>query len=413
MTRLFEISQRSGFLNKTCFTSLVSLMAFLLSFGSFAQAELTCENIFATEAHQTQVRLAGAQNRWASPIAGPLEMSRGRNLYVEMVAGESAEAPFYLFLPGSNRSLFLNESPLAQSLVMTGAGVGAMNFSTQPHSIASLKPGVQPAFYSTDMKLKDFADEVEFAIASLRSRGYKNIIPISLSYSGAVSPLLKAHDLIIETSPMTSLAAARPDLGEVLEFQKITNFWSPIFGAALNRSVLDKGYRDNWSKQADQMIQQFNLPADRRSDFIEGYLRMSRAAETADWNSFDLAKTSAGLRDQRSPKPAMPSAGSRRVFILGGKESPSLMKDQLKTFLALAKADPRTSLIVIEPAGHVVPADQPQLYSWAVEQAVVTPNGPGPFFFMVQVDKEGKASVHLRKGEDAIASLKQSIEDLP
>ena len=330
--------------------SMLAISTILLVSGltsATANAELSCEAISNREATATEQKLISAKLRLANATSGPIEISAGRNVFIQVVAPETPETPFYLFLPGPNRSLFVSEAQ-TQNLVLTGAGVGAMNFSTQPHSISSLGKGVRPAFYSHEMKLADFAQEVEVTIANLKKLGYKNVIPVSLSYSGVLSPMLAVHDLIIETSPMTSMAAARPDLEKPLELQRMTSFWNPFFAPSINRALLDKTYRDNRAGQADTMIGQFQLPADRRQDFIEGYTSMSRAAEGSKWDNFDLSLTKAksGADSRAADSKAMPSAGSRRVFIVGGKESPVLLKNQLQTFLELAALDPRPMLVV-------------------------------------------------------------------
>lgn len=229
--------------------SMLAISTILLVSGltsATANAELSFEAISNSEATATEQKLISAKLRLANATSGPIEISAGRNVFIRVVAPETPETPFYLFLPGPNRSLFVSEAQ-TQNLVLTGAGVGAMNFSTQPHSISSLGKGVRPAFYSHEMKLADFAQEVEVTIANLKKLGYKNVIPVSLSYSGVLSPMLAVHDLIIETSPITSMAAARPDLQKALELQRMTNFWNPFFAPSINRALLDKAYRDNWA----------------------------------------------------------------------------------------------------------------------------------------------------------------------
>ena len=138
-------------------------------FGGAAHAELSCENYFEVDTMRIQFRAESARLRIAGATAEAIELSPGRNVFVQVVKPESADMPFYLFLPGSNRSLFLNESH-ADRFIANGFGMGSMNFSTQPHSISSLKRGVRPAFLNREMKLADFAQEVESTIASLKAR---------------------------------------------------------------------------------------------------------------------------------------------------------------------------------------------------------------------------------------------------
>ncbi len=169
------------------------------------------------------------------------------------------------------------------------------------------------------------------------------------------------------------------------------------------------------------MIGQFQLPADRRQDFIEGYTSMSRAAEGSKWDNFDLSLTEAksGAGSRAADSKAMPSAGSRRVFIVGGKESPVLLKNQLQTFLELAAVDPRTMLVVIDAAEHVVPSDQPMAYHWELQKAVEARGlTGGPFIYVVTGDSNQHAgtakgaSADLIKGSDAIRAVQLMLEKL-
>ncbi len=383
---------------------LFSLMVICGWSVSAAAQSNACTNLFSTE-NQEMSQQERYLKRVAAADAGTIDLGKGQTLYIEVLKPENFEAPFYIFMPGSNRSFFLRENRMSE-LARDGSGILVMNFSTQPNSISQLPSGEMPSFLKTQPTLRSLALEAEAVVTRMKAEGYKNIIPVSLSYSGALSPELNPHALIIETAPMTSMAAARPDLANALQMARVANLWNPFFAPAWNRAVLDKAYRETWSKQADTMIEQFKLPASRRADFIEGYVSMSRAAENSSWQNFRFQEAKSGGEFA----PPAPSAGSRRFFILGGKEDPGLLKNQLETFRQLATKDARTSLVMIRESGHVVPAMQPISFRWALTRAREMPSSPGPHIYVIEGDTNNLSPkqvpvIHELHGTDALEQV--------
>lgn len=281
------------------------------------------------------------------PTVRTLEMSPGRKLFVQSIAAADSTKPTLLLLPGVYRSLLLEE-PAGQELAALGYGVVTVSYSTQPFSVATLKDQEVPYFQRHRIEIQDLADETEFIIQKLGG----SVVPVSLSYSGAVSPYLKNSPLIIETVPMTSTAATNPTMEAYRLSLKPWEFFNPM-GVRL---ALDAAYRQVWEPRVDQLLTQFNLNLNRKGDMVDGYVAMSRAAEGLSWDQLSL------------------SVSARRVFILAENEAPSLKKNQLETFANFKKAQSAASLIVIRESGHVVPADQPAAYATALQMALDNAN---------------------------------------
>jgi pimeloyl-ACP methyl ester carboxylesterase len=274
-----------------------------------------------------------------------LNLSPNRLISLELVKGSDPKLPTLLFLPGVNRSLLAKEKAL-QLLAKKGFGVATMNFSVQPFSVSQLEESVAPEFLSKNYTLEDLAVEVD-AVAAELQQDYKikNIIPVSISYSAAVSSFLKKYPLIIDAAPMTASAAVNPDLENYRTMLKAGEIFNPIYGPAITRSLLDQTYYTNWVKQVDGIVSQFDLNADRKPDMIKGYASLSRAAEGFVW---DLSKT---------------SKETKRVFVLGRNDSTLLLKNQVELALKALEAHADVLVFVVNDSGHVIPNDQPEAYA--------------------------------------------------
>ncbi len=274
-----------------------------------------------------------------------LNMGPNRLVSFEYIKAKNSKMPTFLFLPGVNRGLLASDEAL-QTLAGLGYGIAAMNFSTQPISVSALKDGVIPHFKSSTYKLDDLNTEVTALSDELKkSFGVKNVIPVSISFSSAVSSSLKNFPFIIDAVPMTSSAAVNPELEAYITYLKSGEIFNPIYGPAITRSLLDQAYRSKWSTQVDSMITEFDLNKSRRSDMIEGYTVFSRASERFVW---DLSKT---------------NAETRRVFIFASDDSESLLKDQLQLFLKAMDKTPNALAFLVKDSGHVVSSDQPVAYA--------------------------------------------------
>lgn len=260
----------------------------------------------------------------------PFEIEPGRRLYLQMQKPKNPSKPTFMLLPGINRSVFLEEAH-AQKLLEMGYGVVTFNFSAHPLSSSLLEDGVKPYFVDHDYKLTDLAFEVEALAIELRRQGLKNLIPVTLSYTGIIAPLLVSFPLVINMSPMTSMAASQPMLDN---FRKSLDF-NFFLTRDMKRSMIDSSYRTYWSTLVQGYIQEFKIPKAREGNMIEGLVEMSRAAEDAEW-----FKT-------------LPAPTSRQVFILAGQEDASLLKHQVQTAATYSKPTP-TQVYVFEGAPHLI-----------------------------------------------------------
>lgn len=259
------------------------------------------------------------------------------SLALQIHPPSSANKPTYLLLPGVNRSALLTD-PESQALFADGSGVVAMNFKAHPFSLAELPADESPAFLDQPVTLKSLAQEIEQVRDRLKTEyGIRNVIPVSLSFSGAVSPYLSGFPLVIEVVPMTSTAAFNPTLES---FRKL---WS--LNPFLGRSVIDQAYRSTWSPQVDRITAEFNLPTVRRAQMIEGYMALTHATEGAAWDDTPLDKK------------------VTRFFVLGINESASLFKHQVTTILRLLSEGHDVHLVLIQEAGHLLFAEQPATYA--------------------------------------------------
>lgn len=297
-------------------------------------------------------------------LAQKLKESRSADLYIEKnrvisinyIAARKGK-PTYLFLPGVNRSLSLDEAE-ARMVTEKGNGIISFDFSTQPLSVSKLGQNVKPYFRDPLVKitLSSLAEEVDLVAQQFQAMGVKQIIPVSLSYSGAVTPYLKNYPLIIETAPMTSANAASPELAKYIQNLRSYEPLNPIFGPIINRGLIDQAYRQSWSVQVKNISEAYNLPKEKNEDMIEGYMTMSRAAEDFDWSQVDV------------------STKTNRAFIVGENEASELFRSQAQTFLRLSRANKNVSFFVITQAGHIVPVDQPEAYSVILEK-IANPQG--------------------------------------
>lgn len=327
---------------------LFSALLFLCLEPRFADASslhiLRCQDAFSDLI--TAVRETERPNTIAISYPG----EKGRVISLELSLPSQAGRPLLLFLPGVNRSGRLSDES-SKALIERGFGVAEMDFSVHPFSVEVLPTSERPYYWSRAPKLEDFATEVNLVLSELGKRhGHITVIPVSLSYSGSISPLIQNRPIIIDTVPMTSEKAANPDGAAFRAQLKAGEIFNPIFGPAISRNVIDQAYRTKWSSQADSIIQTFGLSQQRKTDFVEGYTALSRASEDASWSGR-----------------AVGNAG-RRVFILAEGENQTLLVDQLETFQRLLREKKNVSLVMVEGSGHIIPVEKPHVYASILER---------------------------------------------
>lgn len=323
---------------------LALIAALILAVSNISHANVQCTDLFEPEkinrAGETAEELS---QRFTLTENLVLKLAEDRMISVNHLPAPKGQ-PTFLLLPGVNRSFSLDE-PAVALLGKLGNGVITFDFSTQPLSVVNLDKKTTPHFEKKKVTLKDLASEVENLVASFKARGVDNIVPVSLSFSGAVTPYLKGFPLIIETVPMTSNAATNPELAGNIQKLKSLEIFNPFFGPVINRNLLDFGYRQQWSKQVDRIIGLYKLPEDKKESMIEGYLSMSKAAEGFDWKNVEVPKD------------------TRRAFLVAEGEAPELLRNQLETFLRLSKSNKNVFLFMVKNSGHILPSDQPLAYA--------------------------------------------------
>lgn len=319
-----------------------------------------------------------------------LKLEKGRTVFAQVIKPSDPSKPTLVLLPGVNRSLLANE-PEAVSLAKAGFGLVTFNFSPQPLSVALLDKDEKPYFRTHEMQLKDLADETDQVIAQVKSQfGLTNLIPVTLSYSGAISPFLKGYPLIIETVPMTSAGAENPQLEMYRQSLKAAEFWNPVFGPSITRASLDSSYRTVWVPQVAGMIKLFSLPAERSEDMVQGYTVLSRVVEGFSWDEADL-----------QPKV------TRRVFILAGNESGPLFKHQVQTFLQMASQTMTPLIYIVLNTGHIIPSEQPEAYAEILDQVSSGKTGIDAGVIVVDPAKKEYRKI---KGSEAWDYLKSLIK---
>ncbi|MGE4133447.1 MAG: hypothetical protein AB7F86_17530 [Bdellovibrionales bacterium] len=280
----------------------------------------------------------------AKPTAEFLELSPGQVVRIDFQAPKPGQ-PTFLMWPGVNRGLSLEE-PAALALSKAGYGVASFNFSVQPMSLVGLGQDVRPAFYQKEVTLSTLAKEATLVQRWVRAQAsVTRVIPVSLSYTGAVSFFMKSEEMIADVSPMTSMAAHNPQLETYRQMLKGGELFNPIFGPAITRQMLDQAYFTVWAPQVEAITRQFALPQDRRSQMIDGYTQLSRASEGFDW-----------ITEAGEPR-------NSRVFVLAEKEAPVLQRHQLQTILSRRAKGIQDKVVWVEGAGHVIPADRPTAYA--------------------------------------------------
>ena len=283
----------------------------------------------------------------ASAAAEKLNFSLTPNrlISLELIKASNPALPTFLFLPGVNRGLLSNE-PSLEILEKEGFGIVTMHFSTQPFSVSELSSDVSPEFLSKSYSLAELGSEVLALINELKNKyDIKNIIPVSISYSSAVSSVIPGLPVYIDAAPMTAANAVNPQLETYRLSLKAAELFNPIYGPGITRSLLDQTYYRTWMGPVDSMVTQFNLNADRKPDMIKGYSVLSRAAEGFFW---DLKKT---------------APTSKRIFILGKKDSAVLLKSQLELVSKALEAKADVLVFLVTDASHIIPSDLPDLYA--------------------------------------------------
>lgn len=280
----------------------------------------------------------------AETISKVLYMEPNRPIFVQirLAKNPNTERPTFFLLPGVNRS-WLDSDAVAKTLVGQDFQYVTMNFSPHAFSVAQLGQSEIASFERRDFQIDDLVEEVKFVqqeIAKLYQ--LNNLALVTLSYSGLLSPYF-ADSVIIDTAPLTSAAAAYPDFTAYRQWIQSFELMNPILGPIWTRAQVDVHYRKHWSQKVDELITDYKLPKSKRLQMIEGMTSLSRAAEDQAWSLQKVAHQS-------------------RTLILGGKESPELLRDQLQLVKIQWANGNLVRVIFLPESGHVIPSQQPDLY---------------------------------------------------
>jgi hypothetical protein len=271
------------------------------------------------------------------------EFDGSRVSYIEYSAPtliRGKKLPVLLLAPGVNRGI-LNGDALITSLTKKGYGIVAMHFSTLPHSVSSLAPNQRPYFDNNDFGIEDYAFELEAVANWARQEFSREVIPVSLSFSGAPSSLLSSFETIIDLAPMTSLRDARPNVGLYLQTLRTANFFNP-FASAVIRSAMDQSYYTVWRPKTDSMIQGYGFERDLYSYILEGYMTSSRALEDFEWSV------------ENTPEK------TTRAFFLAENESDSLLSGQTDLLEEYFSKNKSTLCFFIRGADHAISFSHPE-----------------------------------------------------
>ncbi len=320
----------------------VIVLSLALFFGPFsAQASApSCLSFFRIKS--VDRRLSEAKNLG---LRTPLGVN-----FVQIIAPAKKSFPTLLLLPGVN--LLMAELNL-RALVEKGFGVVSVQFSSQAFSVNQLETQELKSFRERNPSMQDYANETTQIVNYLNEDlGIKNIIPVGLSFSGAISAQLKGFPLIIESVPMTSTKAAVPMADQFRSMLKAAESLNPFLGPTLSRSAIDQAYHSVSANRADSMIAKYHFSAEKRADFALGFTKMAHASEDFDWKNLEIPKETA------------------RVMIVAAKEDSLLLKDQILNYQRLVREQYNIALIIFSETGHIIPQEQPEAYAQVLNMIV-------------------------------------------
>lgn len=284
-------------------------------------------------------------NLFAQLTKSFVALSEDRHVYYEAQVVDPS-LPTVVLLPGVYRGLS-NQDDFVYKLFRNNINFVALNFSTQPDSVATYSDD-QTVYFSggKNVTSADLAREVEQVLQHLK---IQRPMLVSLSYSGTLMEHFdrQKYPFVVETAPIGRMDE------ELMGWSQISQAWEAwlIFfpGATeLYKSMIkDQFYRSYWSDVAKKYSKgNSRLQSDEKQKTLtDGYVAQAKAIE-----SYDIRKQNFIY----SP---------RRFFILGEKEKPWRLQLQLQAIEEYKKqTGDQTSPIVVPGAGHSVPFDRPQIY---------------------------------------------------
>jgi pimeloyl-ACP methyl ester carboxylesterase len=361
----------------------------LETFSLGAQARPTCEDLFSHRIEATRQSGRAVQAR-------RLILEGGRSLSLDYLPAEPGQ-PTLMLMPGAISPVSA-EHPAFQALGKTGLGIVSFALSHQPRSLKDAEAAGLRAVERDQISIESLVAETESVRRHFRQAGV-DLIPVSLSFTGAITPRLVNAPRIIEMVPMTSADSTSVTGSAFRQQLMAAAAWNPFFGQQIARQQLAMSYRSYWQSVVDGMIRHQSYPADRREAMLDAYVKQSQAIEGFQWKASDLSRS------------------TQRSFILAGQESRSLLKHQLQTLLEMIEAGHQPSVILVKGVEHNIPSSQPELYARLLSWVATHPHLDGLYIFDgatggIQQIARASMQTQLRAWESALESSDRPA-DLP
>lgn len=277
-------------------------------------------------------------------------LTSNRVAYIEYAKPKNNKLPILLLGPGVNRGV-LSSDRMLSSLKQRGYGYVALHFSTLPHSVAALGKNKKPFFTEEEFSMEDYAEEMESVGKWAKEKFDREVIPVTLSFSGAPSSLLKGFDKIVDLAPMVSLKHARPTLYYYYNNLRVANMFNP-FGAAVIRAAMDQTYLPIWRPQAAQMVQGFGFDPEVEDNVLEGYMTSSRTLEGFEW------------------EPKNTPNSTLRTFVFAEQEGEDLLEGQVEVLKEFFKKNKKTGCFFIRGAQHAISFSHPVTTAIIIDKVV-------------------------------------------
>jgi pimeloyl-ACP methyl ester carboxylesterase len=262
----------------------------------------------------------------------------------------NGKGPHFVLLPGIYRGL-RSEDAFVQALVAAKVSFVTFHFAEQPDSVAKTSATKEPDF--SKITTADLAAEVDALVDHLKIKG--TVIPVTLSYSGTVTPYLnpERYPVVIEASPLGTDTDTLPQgWVQMMKAWEAWMKWNPL-GAIWVANAKAAQLRQHWTPWVNSNAErtpELKNPTYRERAF-QGYQSLSLAAEGFDLRNEDFA------------------AGPQRYFILGANEEAQRSAIQQEAIEMYQKqTGHKNNVIVIKEAGHIVMSDQPEAFIKALKK---------------------------------------------
>ncbi len=310
-------------------------------------ARNTCQDLFVSARSETTSARRLESLRLSVGTGNSL-----RSLALEHLPAQPGQ-PTLLMMPGAISPVSAGH-PAFKKLAQSGVGLVSFAYSHQPGSLKAATREAVQALEQGEVSISGWVAET-LTVRDHFARQGVELIPVSLSFTGAVTPSLQGFNRIIEMVPMTSTDATSATGAAVRDQLKAAAMWNPFFGQQLVRQQIDFSYRAYWQSVVDSLARDPQFPGELRGTLLDQYVRQSQAIEGFKWDVASLPRS------------------IQRTFVLAGQESQSLLKHQLQTVVAMIEAGHQPNVVLVKGVGHNIPSSQPdtyaQLLAWAARDS--------------------------------------------